>query len=58
MKQLLPILCAACLCACQPAVPPPDPIARQRAVLDKAKAVEGLLQQQNDQRMKALEEAR
>lgn len=43
------------LAACKPAAPPPDIIQTQREALNKAKAVEGVLQQSED-RTKAAEE--
>ena len=47
-----------CLAACKPADPPPDLIKAQRQALDKAKALEGQMQQQAEDRMKAAEEER
>lgn len=43
------------LSACKPAGPPPDLLAPQRAALNKAKAVEGQLQDDLQQRMKAVD---
>jgi len=45
------------LAGCKPAGPPPDLIKTQREALNKAKAVEGQLQQQADERMKAIDDA-
>jgi hypothetical protein len=44
------------LSACKPADSPPDLIKTQRQALDKAKALEGQMQQQAEDRMKAAEE--
>ena len=46
---------AALLPACKPNAPTPDLIAPQRAALNKAKAVEGQLQDDLQQRMKAVD---
>ena len=45
------------LAGCTPAEPPPDLIKAQREALNKAKAVEGQLQQYADDQRKAAEEA-
>lgn len=42
---------------CQPAEPSPDVLKNQRAALTKARAVEGQVQQQAEERMKAADEA-
>jgi hypothetical protein len=41
---------------CQPSEPPPDIIKTQREALNKAKALEGQMQQQAQERMQAEEE--
>ena len=51
------VLVGLTLSACKPADPPPDLIKTQRQGLNKAKALEGQLQQQSDERMKAADEA-
>jgi hypothetical protein len=45
------------LSGCKPVQPPPDLIKTQRETLDKAKAFEGQLQQQAQERLKAAEDA-
>ena len=45
------------LAGCKPAGPPPDMIKTQRDALNKAKAVEGQMQQQADERLKAIDDA-
>lgn len=45
----------AALGGCEPAGPPPDLIAPQRAALNKAKAVEGQLQEDLQKRMKSVD---
>jgi hypothetical protein len=45
------------LLGCQPDGPPPDLIKTQRDGLNKAKAVEGQLQQQAEEQRKMIEEA-
>lgn len=42
---------------CQPAEPPPDIVKSQRDALNKAKAVEGQLQQQAQEHRQAADEA-
>lgn len=42
---------------CQPAQPPPDVLKGPRAALTKTRAVEGQVQQQAEERMKAADEA-
>ena len=44
------------LFGCRPAAPPIDPIASQRAALNKAKTLEGELQQQSKDRMKSVDQ--
>jgi hypothetical protein len=44
-------------CGCQPSEPPPDLAKTQRDTLNKAKAVEGVLQQQSQERKQAADEA-
>ncbi len=44
------------LLGCKPADPPPDLIKTQREALDKAKALEGQMQQHAQERMKAAED--
>jgi hypothetical protein len=44
------------LVGCRPAAPPIDPIAPQRAALNKAKALEGEMQQQLKDRMKSVDQ--
>src|SRR5438034_10487687 len=51
------VVIAISVCGCKPADPPPDLIKTQRAAMNKAKAVEGQLQKQADEQMKAAEEA-
>lgn len=50
-------LLALALDGCKPAGPPPDLVKTQREALDKAKTVEGQLQQQAEQQKKAVDEA-
>jgi hypothetical protein len=45
------------LLGCQPDGPPPDLLKTQREALNKAKAVEGQLQQQAEDQRKIIEEA-
>ena len=47
------VMTAMLVSACKPAAPPPDLIAPQRAALNKARAVEGQLQDNLQERMKA-----
>lgn len=54
---LLAIVCAGVLAACKPAGPPPDMIQKQREALEKARNVESQVQQQEDERRKALDDA-
>ncbi|MDF3036038.1 MAG: hypothetical protein K0S28_1312 [Paucimonas sp.] len=60
MKLPCKALVAACVSAmaagCQPSEPPPDIIKTQREALNKAKALEGQMQQQAQERMQAEEE--
>jgi outer membrane PBP1 activator LpoA protein len=46
-----------CLSGCKPDGPPPDLVKTQREALNKAKALEGQMQQQADERMKAIDDA-
>jgi hypothetical protein len=48
---------AVLLGGCQPSDPPPDLVKTQREALNKAKAVEGLLQQQAQESKQAADEA-
>jgi hypothetical protein len=48
---------SASLTACKPAEAPPDLLKTQRESLEKAKAVEGQIQRQAQEQMKALEDA-
>ncbi len=48
---------AISMAACKPNAPPPDLLKSQHEALDKAKAVEGQLQQQADQQRKAIDDA-
>lgn len=50
-------LMSLALVGCKPAEPPADLLKTQREALNKAKAVEGQLQQQADDQRKAIEEA-
>lgn len=43
------------LAGCKPAATPPDILATQRAAIDRAKAVEGQLKQDLEQRMKPVD---
>lgn len=43
--------------ACQPSEPPPDLVKTQREAMDKAKAVEGQLQQKVQEQMRATDAA-
>ena len=47
---------AAAISGCKPAGPPPDLLKSQRDALNKAKAVEGQLQQQADEQRKAIDD--
>lgn len=50
-------LCGTLLLAgCKPAGPPPDLIAPQRAALNKAKALEGQMKDDVEQRMKSVDQ--
>ena len=51
------VVIALGVAGCKPADPPPDLIKTQRAAMNKAKAVEGQLQKQADDQMKAADEA-
>lgn len=51
------ILFSLGLSGCKPDGPPPDLVKTQREALNKAKAVEGQMQQQADERMKAIDDA-
>jgi hypothetical protein len=44
------------LAGCKPADAPPDLLKTQRAALEKAKALEGQMQQQAQERMKAIDD--
>ena len=44
------------LAGCKPAEPPPNLLKSQRETLDKAKALEGQMQQQVQDRMKSVDE--
>jgi hypothetical protein len=55
--SLLMIVCAGSLAACKPAGPPPDLVQKQREALEKARNVEGQVQQQDDERRRVLEDA-
>ncbi|WP_326940241.1 hypothetical protein [Actimicrobium sp. GrIS 1.19] len=56
MRHLIALGLAGSLLGCRPATPPADPLATQRAALEKARGVEGQLQQQTQQRMKSVDE--
>ena len=45
------------ICACQPSESPPDLLKTQRDVLNKAKGLEGQMQQQAQDRMQSADEA-
>lgn len=45
-----------CLSACKPADPPPDLLKTQRQALEQAKALEGQMQKQLEDRMNAAEQ--
>ena len=47
---------ATAISGCSPAGPPPDVLKTQRDALNKAKAVEGQLQQQADEQRKAIDD--
>lgn len=59
--KIIEVIAAGCIClafsGCKPSEPPPDLIKTQREALNKAKAVEGQLQQQAEEQKKAVEEA-
>ncbi len=61
MKNTLSIITLAAVvvlaAGCQPAEPPPDIVKTQRDALHKAKAVEGQLQQQAQERQQASDAA-
>ncbi|RJG00775.1 hypothetical protein [Noviherbaspirillum sedimenti] len=57
MLAAIAIAVVAVTGACQPSAPPPDLVKSQREALDKAKAVEGLLQQQGRDQKQAVDEA-
>jgi hypothetical protein len=62
LKQLTAIALSgvaisAPMSGCKPAGPPPDLLNTQREALDKAKAVDGQLQQQADEHKKAIDDA-
>ena len=57
MKTLALMLSAGLvLAACKPAPPPPDILKSQHQALDQAKALDGQLQQQLQDRMKAADD--
>jgi len=57
MKALaLMVAAGMVLSACKPVQPPPDIVKSQRQALDKAKALDGQLQQQLQERMKAVDD--
>ncbi len=45
------------ICACQPSEAPPDLLKTQRDALNKAKGLEGQMQQQAQDRMQSADEA-
>ena len=55
---ILTALLVVYLTGCKPAAPPENPLAAQRAAMKKASGVEGQLQQQSEQRAKAIDETK
>ena len=53
---LLDVTMAMALSGCKPAGAPPDLLKTQREALDKAKAVEGQLQQHAEEQRKAIDD--
>ena len=55
---VLTALIVVFLAGCKPAAPPENPLAAQREAMKKASGIEGQLQQQSEQRAKAVDEAK
>jgi outer membrane PBP1 activator LpoA protein len=55
-QMLMAGLIVCGLAACKPASPPPDIVKTQRDALNKAKAVEGQVQQQAQEQQKTIDE--
>jgi hypothetical protein len=56
VRLMLPILAAALVC-CGKTAPAPDPLKEQRGAIEKAKAVEGVVEKAAAESRKKIEEA-